>query len=114
MTKKADFGGHLTNFLTTYLSGTKNYSRNTVRAYRDTFKLFLIYSHEKLGIPAERLQIRDITPDVVSGFIDWLKSERGSGLRTANHRLAVIHSFFPLSPGQRARTSRAMPENSQR
>lgn len=94
MTEKADFGGHLTSFLTTYLSGTKNYSRNTVHAYRDTFKLFLIYSREKLGIPAERLQIRDITPDVVCGFIDWLKSERGSGLRTANHRLAVIHSFF--------------------
>ena len=94
MTKKADFGGHLTSFLTTYLSGTRNYSRNTVRAYRDTFKLFLIYSHEKLGISADRIQIQDISPDVVSGFIDWLKSERGNSLRTANHRLAAIHSFF--------------------
>lgn len=94
MTKKADFGGCLTNFLTTYLSGTRNYSRNTVHAYRDTFKLFLIYSYEKMGIPAEKIQIRDITPDVVRGFIDWLKSERGNSLRTANHRLAAIHSFF--------------------
>ena len=92
--KKSDFGTHLTGFLTTYLSGTKNYSRNTILAYRDTFKLLLIYSREKLGIPAERLQIRDITPDAVRGFIDWLTSERGCGLRTSNHRLAVIRSFF--------------------
>lgn len=45
--KPTDFGYALTNFLTSYLRGVRNLSPNTIRSYRDTFKLLLIYAEEK-------------------------------------------------------------------
>ena len=40
--KPTDFSMHLTAFLSDYLPVQKNVSRNTVRSYRDTFKLLLL------------------------------------------------------------------------
>lgn len=48
MTKPTDFAYHLTNYMTVYLSGKRNFSANTVKSYRDTFKLFLRYCEEEL------------------------------------------------------------------
>lgn len=94
MTKQQDFAYHLTNYLTVYLSGTKNFSINTVHSYRDTFKLLLKYCEEELHISAGKLRLRMITPKMISGFILWLKDSRGNSDATANQRLAVIHAFF--------------------
>lgn len=94
MAKQADFAYHLTNYLTTYLSGTKNFSIHTVHSYRDTFKLFLIYCDEMLRISPEKLRIQMITPKVVSDFLKWLKGSRGNSAASINQRLAAIHAFF--------------------
>ncbi len=94
MTKQQDFAYHLTNYLTVYLSGTKNFSINTIHSYRDTFKLLLKYCEEELHISAGKLRLRMITPKMISGFILWLKDSRGNSDATANQRLAVIHAFF--------------------
>ncbi len=50
MAKPTDFAYHLTNFLSRYLPAIKGYSINTVSAYRDTFKLLLVFATEKEGI----------------------------------------------------------------
>jgi len=92
--KHTDFAYHLTNYLTVYLPSVKNFSINTIHSYRDTFKLFLLYCSEELKIPSVKLQIQLITPDILSGFIVWLKSKRGNSVSSANQRLAVFHSFF--------------------
>lgn len=94
MAKQADFAYHLTNYLTVYLSGTKNFSINTVHSYRDTFKLLLRYCEEELHVSAGKLQLHMITPKMISGFIHWLKNSRGNSDATANQRLAAIHAFF--------------------
>ena len=94
MTKPTDFAYHLTTYLTTYLSGRKNYSINTIRSYRDAFKLLMRYCDERLRIPAEKVKIQTLTPEVISDFIDWLVDKRGNNIRTANQRLAAIHAFF--------------------
>lgn len=94
MTKQQDFAYHLTNYLTVYLSGTKNFSINTIHSYRDTFKLLLKYCEEELHITAGKLRLHMITPKMISGFILWLKDSRGNSDATANQRLAVIHAFF--------------------
>lgn len=94
MAKQADFAYHLTNYLTTYLSGSKNASIHTVRSYRDTFKLFLTYCDEVLRISPEKLRIQMITPQRVSDFLKWLKESRGNSAASANQRLAAIHAFF--------------------
>lgn len=65
MTKKQDFAYYVSKFLTEYLSGTKNYSINTVRSYRDAFKLLLLYFEEKHNIPAHKMKIENITPEAL-------------------------------------------------
>lgn len=92
--KQGDFGYHISRYLTAYLSGTKNSSPNTIHSYRDTFKLLITYCDEAIHTPADRLQVKSITPSLVSGFIEWLKSVRGNSVSTANLRLAAIHGFF--------------------
>ncbi len=94
MTKQPDFAYHLTNYLTVYLSSTKNFSINTIHSYRDTFKLLLKYCEEELHLSTEKLRLQMITPNMISGFILWLKVSRGNSDATANQRLAVIHAFF--------------------
>ena len=94
MSKPTDFSYHLSKYLGEYLPYVKNYSINTIRSYRDTFKLFLRYYDEKYSIPAHRIKIENITQETVKGFIEWLKVSRGSSIRSANIRLAALHAFF--------------------
>lgn len=94
MAKGPDFAYYLTNYLTVYLSNTKNYSINTIHSYRDTFKLFLRYCEEELHLSAVKLRLCMITPQMISEFIQWLKVSRGNSIATANQRLAVMHAFF--------------------
>lgn len=55
--KPTDFAKYLTDFLAVYLPTQKNVSKNTIRSYRDTFKLLLRYSQFVKGLPVERLTL---------------------------------------------------------
>lgn len=94
MIKQTDFAYHLTTYLTVYLPGVKNFSVNTIRSYRDAFKLLMRYCEEELRTPTGKLQIQTLSPKTVSGFIGWLKEKQGNKVSTANHRLAALHAFF--------------------
>jgi integrase/recombinase XerD len=92
--KPTDFAEHLTAFLSTYLTSQKNVSKNTIYSYRDTFKLLLRYCQDMKQIPAERLNLAKFTADLITGFLDWLESERKCSISTRNLRLTAIHSFL--------------------
>jgi site-specific recombinase XerD len=92
--KPTDFSIYLTQFLSDYLPGQKNVSPNTIRSYRDTFKLLLRYFQEQEGIPPEKIKMSCITQECVTSFLDWLETGRGCGVTTRNLRLTAIHSFF--------------------
>ncbi len=92
--KPTDFAEHLTAFLTTWLTKQKNASLNTVRSYRDTFKLLLTYCQEQHHLAPERLTLIDLNKEVIHGFLQWLETERKCSISTRNQRLAAIHSFF--------------------
>lgn len=92
--KPTNFAKHLTGFLTTYLSGQKNVSKNTIFAYRDTFKLLLKYCENVKSIPIERISLDTLTSDLIIDFLNWLETERKCSTSTRNQRLASIHSFF--------------------
>jgi len=89
-----NFAKYLTNFLSTYLSGQKNVSKNTIYAYRDTFKLLLKYCQEVRGIMIERISMDLLTTELIKNFLNWLEDERKCCISTRNQRLASIHSFF--------------------
>ena len=49
--KPTDFSMHLTAFLSDYLPVQKNVSRNTIKSYRDTFKLLLLFCEKEESLP---------------------------------------------------------------
>jgi site-specific recombinase XerD len=98
--KPTDFARYLTEFFTTYLSGQKNASKNTIYAYRDTFKLLLKYCQDKKGIAIERIALNRLTAELITGFLTWLEMDRKCCVSTRNLRLASIHSFFRYVQGE--------------
>lgn len=95
-----NFAKYLADFFTVYLSGQKNVSKNTIYAYRDTFKLLLRYCREKKGIMIEHISMDVLTTDLITDFLNWLESERNCCISTRNQRLASIHSFFRYVQGE--------------
>lgn len=92
--KPTDFSIHLTSFLSDYLPLQRNVSKNTIKSYRDTFKLLLLFSEQEEAIPIEKLTMKKLSPELITGFLNWLETERKSSISTRNLRLTAIHSFF--------------------
>ncbi|EQD71719.1 integrase/recombinase, partial [mine drainage metagenome] len=84
----------LQTFFTDRLIGQRQASPNTIAAYRDTFRLFLIFASEQTGSPPSGLDIGDLDAPLVGAFLDHLEKTRGNSVRTRNNRLAAIHSLF--------------------
>lgn len=84
-------------FFSDYLPHQKNVSINTIKSYRDCFKLFFIFMNTKFNIKPSQLTINDLTKDNIIIFLDWLETERHCSFRTRNQRLAAIRSFFHYS-----------------
>lgn len=98
--KPTEFARYLTEFFTTYLSGQKNVSKNTIFAYRDTFKLLLRYCQDVKSIPPEHITMETLTSGLITDFLDWLETGRKCSISTRNQRLAAIHSFFRYVQGE--------------
>lgn len=102
--KPTDFAYYLTNFLSKYLPGVEGCSANTISAYRDAFKLLLLFAREKESIKEQKLKLSVIDKDFILRFLLWIENERGCAVITRNQRLAAIHSFYLY-------LQREMPEN---
>ncbi len=84
------------HFFEQYLPRIKGYGPNTIKAYRDALSLFLPFARDTLGVPINSLQLEQLTPDLIVGFLGWLEKERGNSARTRNHRLAAIQSLAKM------------------
>jgi site-specific recombinase XerD len=92
--KPTDFAIRLTNFLGEYLPAQKNVSPNTIKAYRDAFKLLLRYCRDCLAVYPEKLTLDTLKAPLVLEFLNYLEKETNCSVRTRNHRLSVLHAFF--------------------
>jgi integrase/recombinase XerD len=92
--KPTDFAKALSHYLAIYLPGQRNVSPNTIKSYRDTFKLFLFYCKQDCHLSIEKLYLRDIDRLLIVGFLEWLEKARRNKLSTRNQRLACIHGFY--------------------
>jgi len=81
-------------FFSRRLGQQRQASPNTVAAYRDTFRMLLVFVHDRTGKAPSRLLLEDLDADVVGAFLEHIEKDRGNGVRTRNARLAAIHSFF--------------------
>ena len=91
--KQTDFAKALNRFLTDYLVNKRGSSSKTIDSYRYAFILLLDYYNEVLHIPAEKMTLKDLTYEHLSGFLDWLQKEKQNKTATRNQRQAAINSF---------------------
>ncbi len=92
--KPTDFAIRLTNFLGEYLSAQKNVSPNTIKAYRDAFKLLLRYCRDYVAVSPENLTLDTLNVQLIQSFLNHIENEGNCSIRTRNHRLSVLHAFF--------------------
>ena len=83
-------------FFNQYLTGIKGVSAHTVKAYRDTFSILLPFAAKYHGIKIDSLRLDHLSFDLIIAFLNFLESDRNNGIRTRNHRLAVIKSFAKM------------------
>ena len=81
-------------FFTDRLARQRQVSGHTITAYRDTFKLLLVFAEQQTGKPPSRLDIADLDAPLIGAFLNHLETGRGNSTRTRNARLAAIHSLF--------------------
>src|SRR5680860_85233 len=92
--KPTDFSRFLSMFLSRYLPGERGMSSHTISSYRFTFILFISFLEQIKKVPILKLELNNITKEVIVEFLDWLQAERKCSDATRNVRLAALHSFF--------------------
>ena len=81
------------SFFCNYLQRVRGASEHTIRAYRDTLRLFFLFMARRRGGSAADLNLDDLRADAVLSFLDYVESQRGNSAATRNYRLAVLRSF---------------------
>jgi len=62
---------------------------NTVAAYRDAFKLLLVFAQQRTGKPPSKLEFADLDAPLIGAFLEHLEAERGNSTRTHTAHLGV-------------------------
>jgi len=84
----------LQRFFTQRLMQERRVSPHTISSYRDSFRLFLTFAHQRLHKRPAALVVEDIQAPLIVAFLDHLEQHRGLSVRSRNLRLTALHSFF--------------------
>lgn len=90
----ATLGQIIRSFFEDYLSVQKGLRVLSVRSYRDAVRLFLGFVAKDARCPITRLHLSNLTFERVLSFLKDLEQGRGNHIRTRNHRLTVLRTFF--------------------
>lgn len=93
MSKSGLIGPWVKRFLLDHLIEERNLSANTQRSYGDMLAIFLPYAASQQKKPVDRIEVCDLSSDVVRGFLEHLEQHRGCSIRTRNQRLAALHAM---------------------
>jgi site-specific recombinase XerD len=81
-------------FFLQWLGQQRNCSANTVRSYRDTWRIFLRFVAKRNDRLVARLTLPDLTATEVLAFLQYMETERKDSIGTRNCRLSALRSFF--------------------
>jgi len=87
-------GQVLFSFFEDHLKVQKGLRPGSVKSYRDTLKLFLIYIASACHRPVTRLSLADLASERVLEFLRMIETERRNRVATRNQRLAALHTFY--------------------
>jgi site-specific recombinase XerD len=93
----SDFFDMVRRFLQDYLPKQRCFSENTIRSYKQTLNLFVLYIRTELGISVEALTFSCINRDTILNFLTWLETARKCGVSTRNQRLMALRSFLKFA-----------------
>ena len=91
--KKNRFLDILESYVTEYMPYAAGLSGNTIRSYKDTFRLLLAYLQEEKGIKPHKVAFAELDYDTLTGFMDWLEQTRKCSVSTRNQRLTILAAF---------------------
>jgi site-specific recombinase XerD len=94
MSPKAPLGPVLHSFFLDHLITVKGLRPSSVRSYRDTIRLLLLFLAADKRSKITRLTVGDLTFERIVAFLRHLEQDRGNHIRTRNQRLAAIHTLF--------------------
>ncbi len=86
----------LHQYFTQYLPLIKGASEQSIKAYKQTFSLFLHFLAGYHSIKIKSLKIEHLTVEAVLAFLHHLEKDRKNSVQTRNHRLAVIKSLAKM------------------
>lgn len=83
-------------FFHEWMAQQRNLSHHTIKSYRDTWRLFLLFVAGRKRRSVSDLAMEDLTSEEVLAFLQHSEHERKITIGTRNCRLAAIRSFFRL------------------
>lgn len=84
----------LERFFLQRLMQQRRVSPHTISSYRDTFRLLLKFTQQRLHKPPSTLVFEEIDAPLIVAFLDHLEKSRGLSVRSRNLRLTAVRSFF--------------------
>jgi len=84
----------LQKFFLKRMMDQKNASPETIKSYRDTFRIYIEYLNVVHKCPPHKIGLEHIEADYILGFLEYLESKRGNQTKTINNRLAAIRAFL--------------------
>jgi site-specific recombinase XerD len=81
-------------FFLTWLMAQRNVSPQTIKSYRDAFRIYLKYLETAHAIKPSAITINCLEAEYILGYLDFLEKERGNMPKTINNRLSAISSFI--------------------
>ncbi len=83
-----------------YLTQQRALSPQTIAAYRDAFVLFLEFAQRRLSKSPTAITLADMTPELVTAFLNHLEQQRHNCVRSRNARLAALRSLLKFAGRQ--------------
>jgi integrase/recombinase XerD len=94
MSQPQPLGPIVKSFFEDHLITIRGLRPASVRSYRDTIRLLLLFVAADKRCKLTRVTLEDLTFERITGFLRYLEQERGNHARTRNQRLAAIHNLF--------------------
>jgi len=89
-----DFPALVQKFFLQWLMAQRNVSPETVKSYRDTFRIYIKHLETVHKIKPSSITVQCLEAEYILGFLSFLEKDRGNQPKTINVRLAAINSFL--------------------
>ncbi len=84
----------LQKFFLKRMLNQKQASPETIKSYRDTFRIYIEYLDTVHKCPPHKIGLEHMEAEWILGFLEYLNQKRGNQAKTINNRLAAIHAFL--------------------